>query len=92
MIELVPPIQSVERAMQTTETMALLPQAGLFLGKLNEGLQQSSELLHQVAAGQPVATHELMLSYELAKQQLQLAVEVRNKVTEAYQELMRMQL
>ncbi len=74
----------------TAEVTASIPD--LFVRQLNDRLLHSSELLQQSAAGQAVPTHELMLSLELAKQQLQLAVEVRNKVTEAYQELMRMQL
>ncbi len=63
-----------------------------FLTELNGSLQKSSSLLAAAASGEQVASHEMMLAFEVAKQQLQLAVEVRNKVVEAYQELMRTQL
>lgn|SRR5690554_2959099 len=45
------------------------------------------------AAGQPnIDIHEVMIGMEQAHLALQLTIEVRNKVVEAYQEIMRMQL
>ena len=40
----------------------------------------------------PSEIHEMMLSMEESKMSLQLAIQVRNKVVEAVQELTRMQL
>ena len=48
--------------------------------------------MRQAAAGENVAPHTLMIAMEEAQMSLMLTVEVRNKVVEAYQELMRMQL
>lgn len=45
-----------------------------------------------VAAGQEIATHDVMISLEQARMRLMLLAEVRNRVVEAYQELSRMQL
>jgi flagellar hook-basal body complex protein FliE len=63
-----------------------------FLNELNNNLNKSTRLLATVASGGQVPSHEMMLAFEVTKQQLQLAVELRNKAVEAYQELMRTQL
>jgi flagellar hook-basal body complex protein FliE len=46
----------------------------------------------QMAAGEPIDLHEVMLARETASLQFQLAVQVRNKLVESYQEVMRMQV
>ena len=46
----------------------------------------------RMAAGEPVDLHEVMLARETASLQFQLAVQVRNKLVEAYQDVMRMQV
>ena len=58
----------------------------------SEALNKSDVMLQKLAVGDEVSTHELMMSLENAKLQLQLVVEVRNKLLEGYQEIMRMQL
>ena len=42
--------------------------------------------------GDNVDVHEVMIATEEAKQSLQMAVQVRNKLVEAFQEINRMQL
>jgi len=44
------------------------------------------------AAGENIAPHQVMLALEESRQAFQLALQVRNKLVEAYQELTRMQL
>lgn len=46
----------------------------------------------RMAAGDPIDLHEVMLARETASLQFQLAVQVRNKLVEAYQDVMRMQI
>jgi flagellar hook-basal body complex protein FliE len=46
----------------------------------------------QLAAGEPVELHDVMLAQERASLSFELAVQVRNKLVEAYQEIMRMQV
>lgn len=46
----------------------------------------------QLASGEPIDLHEVMLARETASLGFQLAVQVRNKLIEAYQETMRMQV
>ncbi|HBK46558.1 MAG TPA: flagellar hook-basal body complex protein FliE [Xanthomonadaceae bacterium] len=55
-------------------------------------LKNADQLVRALAAGQDVATHDVMISLEEARMQLMLLSEVRNRVVEAYQELSRMQL
>jgi flagellar hook-basal body complex protein FliE len=62
------------------------------LAKLDTGLQAADTQLRSLAAGKEVAMHDVMISMEQARMNLMFMVEVRNRVVEAYQELMRMQL
>jgi flagellar hook-basal body complex protein FliE len=48
--------------------------------------------LQQLAAGKSDDLHHVMLSLEEARLSFQLLVQVRNKVLEAYQDVMRMQV
>lgn len=62
------------------------------LGALNTSLQRADASALAFAIGDGVPVHEMMLSIEQARLAMQLAVEVRNRAVESYQELMRMQL
>lgn len=48
--------------------------------------------LQKLASGQPIELHEVMLTMEQARIGVQTLIQVRNRVVEAYQELMRMQI
>ena len=63
-----------------------------YLRETNAALATSDSMVQRAAMGESIAPHELMLSLESAKLQLQLLVEVRNRCVEAYQEVMRMQV
>lgn len=70
-----------------------------FVQQLVQGVEATSNasaeagrLLAAYAAGEPVSPHELMIAMEQARTSLQLAVEVRNRLVEAYQEVSRMQV
>lgn len=62
------------------------------LDKLNEKQVQADAITNDFVAGKDVEVHEMLLSMEEAKMSMQLAIQVRNKVVEAVQELTRMQL
>ena len=62
------------------------------LDSLNEKQVIADNITSEFIAGGDVEIHEVMLATEEAKMSLQLAVQVRNKIVEAVQELTRMQL
>jgi flagellar hook-basal body complex protein FliE len=62
------------------------------LEQLNHGLLQSEQMLARYAAGEPVSLHAAMIHMEETRLAFQTLVQVRNKVLEAYQDVMRMQV
>jgi flagellar hook-basal body complex protein FliE len=62
------------------------------LAKTDASLKTADTQLRQLAAGADIPIHDVMISMEKARLDLMLVVEVRNRVIEGYQELMRMQL
>ncbi|SCN21302.1 Flagellar hook-basal body complex protein FliE [Clostridium sp. N3C] len=62
------------------------------LDDVNEKQIKADEATEAFISGDDVDIHELMLITEEAKMSLQLAVQVRNKLVEAYQEINKMQL
>jgi flagellar hook-basal body complex protein FliE len=59
---------------------------------ISESQNAADDASVRMAAGDPIDLHEVMLARETASLQFQLAVQVRNKLVEAYQEVMRMQV
>ncbi len=62
------------------------------LGQVNSLQQTSSQLTDDFITGKTDSIHEVMIAGEKASLSLQLALEIRNKVLEAYQEINRMQI
>jgi flagellar hook-basal body complex protein FliE len=60
------------------------------LSETNAQVVKSDRLLQGLAARNMDNLHQVMIALEDAKLSMQLAVQVRNKVLEAYQELLRM--
>jgi len=62
------------------------------MGKLNEQQATVDDLNQKFVKGELSDVHQLMIASEKASLGLQMTVQVRNKVVEAYQEIMRMQI
>lgn len=62
------------------------------LEEINARQQKADELARAFAAGEVEDVHQVVMAMQEARLALQLAVEVRNKVVEAYQEISRMQV
>jgi flagellar hook-basal body complex protein FliE len=62
------------------------------LNKVNQQQQESSQITQQFAAGQTSDVHQVLIASEKAALALELTVQIRNKVIEAYQEIMRTQI
>ncbi|MFC4527562.1 flagellar hook-basal body complex protein FliE [Dyella halodurans] len=65
---------------------------GTGLNSINADLSQADALARQLAAGDKVPVHDVMIAFEQAHLKLQMAVEVRNRIVDAYQSLTNMQL
>ncbi|MCL4533643.1 MAG: flagellar hook-basal body complex protein FliE [Bacteroidetes bacterium] len=65
---------------------------GNAMSTLNRLQLEADSSAAKLAAGEPVELHEVLIATEKANIAFQLAVQVKNKVVEAYQEVMRMQV
>ena len=62
------------------------------LEKVNEQQKKAEKMADDYAAGKISNIHEVIIEAEKASMALRLTVEVRNRIVEAYREIMRMQL
>jgi flagellar hook-basal body complex protein FliE len=62
------------------------------VGALGELNTQADASALKLATGSPVDVHQVMLNMEQASLGLQAALQVRNKLVDAYQEIMRMSI
>ena len=60
--------------------------------KANQYQKDYSALIIEQIKGEDIDLHDLVIAGEKAQLTLELAVQVRNKALEAYQEIMRMQV
>ena len=65
---------------------------GRLVNDVNAKQVQSAATVREMMGGGEVSLHEAMIAMEEANVSFQLMVEVRNKLLESYQEIMRMQL
>ena len=62
------------------------------LGRVNQDLVRADESLQQLATGEAQNLHQVMIALEEARISMQLLVQVRNRLLESYQEILRMQV
>ncbi len=62
------------------------------VGNVNTTIVNSDNDIKKLATGETQSLHEVMLHMEEAKLSFQLLAQVRNRLLEAYQEVMRMQV
>jgi flagellar hook-basal body complex protein FliE len=62
------------------------------LQSVNTTLVGANDDIQKLASGEATSLHEVMINLEEAKLSFQLLAQVRNKLLEAYQEVMRMQV
>ena len=61
------------------------------LGKVNEMQAETTAMIQDFATGKNQTVHELMITLQKAGLAMDMTAAVRNKVMQAYQELMRLQ-
>lgn len=62
------------------------------INKVNDEQIQADKLTEKLVKGENVDLHQVMIAAQKASVSLQLAIEIRNKAIEAYQDMMRMQV
>jgi flagellar hook-basal body complex protein FliE len=62
------------------------------LGAVNTSIVNSDNDIKKLVTGESQSLHEVMIHMEEAKLSFQLLAQVRNRLLEAYQEVMRMQV
>lgn len=62
------------------------------ISDVNKLQTNADQLAAKLAVGDPVDIHQAMIAMQKASTALQFTVQVRNKVIEAYQEIMKMQV
>lgn len=65
---------------------------GRMVSDINAQQMQATQTVNAVQSGQPVPLHQAVISMEEANVSFQLMVEVRNRLLEGFQEIMRMQI
>jgi flagellar hook-basal body complex protein FliE len=58
----------------------------------NTDIVAADDAVRRMAVGEPVNLHQVMVRLERAKLQFELVMQVRNKLLDAYQDLLRMQI
>lgn len=92
-------IEMPEELREAAQTTAASPTADSFssmLGQMvsdvNTQQKVSAQAVSALQSGQNVPLHQAVISMEEANVSFQLMVEVRNRLMDAYQEIMRMQI
>lgn len=62
------------------------------INKVNESQINADNKIEAMIKGEDVSMHEVMLSMQESQLSMQMLIEVRNKVVEAYQEINKIQL
>jgi len=62
------------------------------LDKVNSELVGAEKMSRDFALGEDIDLHQVVLATERASLALQLTIQIRNKIIESYQEIMRMQV
>jgi flagellar hook-basal body complex protein FliE len=77
---------------RTSEPVSFEGVLGRMVEEVNSRQLAAADQVQGLLSGQNVSLHETMIAMEEASLSFQLMVEVRNKLLESYQELMRMQV
>lgn len=62
------------------------------INEVNELQQEADQAIKELTTGENISIHQTMIALEKADISFKLLMQVRNKLVEAYQDVMRMQL
>ncbi len=94
-IDFIPPGMNVEQIALGSPQTSAQPFSNWLqtqVTDLNSAMIKSDSLAANLATGQTENLHQIMIGMEEAKIAFQLAVQVRNRILEAYQDVLRMQI
>jgi flagellar hook-basal body complex protein FliE len=80
------------QATQTVQGVGFGDVLNKFVGEVNDKQIASGQAVNDLLSGKDIPLHQAMIAMQEAGVAFQLMVEVRNKLLEGYQELMRMQV
>jgi flagellar hook-basal body complex protein FliE len=93
------PIAAAGGSTWTAAPLATAPTASTFGGLVTQGLQQVNQQLavsqtdlQQLATGDVQSLHQVMIRMEESRLSFQLLMQVRNRLLESYQDVMRMSI
>jgi len=75
-----------------SETKGFAELLGETIGKVNQDQVAADNAIKELVAGRTKNVHETMLTIEKADLSLKLMMQVRNKIIDAYREVMKMQV
>ena len=87
--EITPAIGGVESGAKGASFGDVLKQS---LAEVNHLQEKSDAAITALASGEKASLHDTMIAMEQADVSFRLMMQVRNKIVEAYQEIMRMQV
>lgn len=85
-----PPLSGVTRPESGVQSLSFDETLKQFVSDVNSLQVRADELKVKWAAGELTDVHEATIAAEEAGTALELMVEIRNRIVEAYQEIMRM--
>lgn len=91
----IPSIQKIDSAQKPSASSSTHQISQSFedmLTSLNQSQQQSDNLMEQLARGEDVDLHTVMIALEENNVNFNVALGIRDKLVEAYREIMRMQV
>lgn len=83
------PVRASQPAQSQDDFASILKNA---MGDVNNSLMDSEKMDNLLAQGKLTNVHDAVIAAEKASMALELTVQIRNRVVEAYQEVMRMNL
>ncbi len=96
-IAFIPPLREVDASASAVAILA--PRGGDFanwlaqaLGRVNADLALADQGMQSLATGEAQNLHQVMIALEEARMGVQVLVQVRNRLLDAYQEVLRMQV
>jgi flagellar hook-basal body complex protein FliE len=81
-----------QAASNTTATQANVPSFDQLLSSLTQSQNQSDDLIQQLAGGGSVDLHQVMIGLEENDINFRVTMAIRDKLVDAYKEVMRMQV